>query len=56
MSYSGNKVVLSWSGETSRKIALALSRFLKLTLHAGVSRELCNVFYTGTRSPNRITN
>ena len=33
MAYSGNRVVL-WSGESSGKGALALSRFLKLTLNA----------------------
>lgn len=28
-----NKIVLAWSGEASSKVALALCRFLKLTLH-----------------------
>lgn len=34
MSRSSNTVVLSWSGEASGKVALALARFLKLTLQA----------------------
>jgi len=34
MPHSDSKVILSWSGKTSSKVALALSRFLKLTLHA----------------------
>jgi TIR domain len=34
MPSSRNKVLISWSGETSSKIATALSKFLKLTLQA----------------------
>jgi len=34
MTTAGNKVVLSWSGEISGKVATSLARFLKLTLQA----------------------